>query len=113
MASITTKVSGDKIDALMDVISPKVLELGKNLAPVARKHGGRLRDNIREEKGTDGRTIVMDIDYAIYTDMKWTYNRRWGKTLVNPHEGWFTEDYINGAISMIQNITGSEVRRVG
>jgi len=91
---------------------PMLLELAKSGAPVAQINGGALKDNIRIEDSGTSSAIVMDIWYAVYTDMKWTYNSWWKKTLVNPHEGWFTEDFIQLALSTIERILGREVKRV-
>lgn len=37
----------------------------------------------------DGWIIQTTIPYMVYTEMKWTYNKRWGKTLQNKNEKWF------------------------
>jgi hypothetical protein len=89
-----------------------LVDLAKSGAPVKKPKGGTLKDNIRSEYGDDYGAIVMDIWYAVFTDMQWTYNRRWGKILPNPHEGWFTEDFIREAMSVIERILGSEVKRI-
>lgn len=113
MAKVVREISGDTFNAIRDKLMPFLLSLAKSGAPVAKINGGTLKENIRIENGDDFSAIVMDIWYAVYTDMVWTYNRRWGKTLENPHEGWFTEDFINEAMSMIERILGSEVKRIG
>lgn len=40
--------------------------------------------------------VMIDVPHMKYTEEKWEYNRRWGKTLVNPNEKWLlsTLDFI-------------------
>lgn len=52
---------------------------------------GNLRANIKYQHNADGFSIIIDVEYMQYTEEKWTYNRRWGKVLQNPHEGWLRE----------------------
>jgi hypothetical protein len=50
---------------------------------------GKLRDSFELIEYEDGWGIRTTIDYMVYTEMKWTYNSRWDKTLQNPNEAWF------------------------
>jgi hypothetical protein len=52
---------------------------------------GTLKNNIRYEQHEDGFSIIIDIWYMQYTEEAWTYNKRWGKTLINKNEGWFRQ----------------------
>ena len=67
---------------------------------------GRLRANIRLQENSDGFSIIIDIYYMVYTEMRWTYNRWWGKTLQNPHEGWFKESIRRLVLQFARSIKG-------
>lgn len=61
---------------------------------------GDLKRSFILEPTEDGFIIYTEIPYMQYTNETWGYNKRWGKQLLNKHEGWFDErvemicDYI-------------------
>lgn len=54
---------------------------------------GALQGQIRVVKTSKGFEIISDLYYMEYTEEKWEYNSRWGKTLINQNEGWFKESF--------------------
>jgi hypothetical protein len=58
----------------------------KGTAPVKT---GELRDSFKIVFYDDGWGIQTTVSYMEYTEMEWTYNSRWGKTLKNPNQYWF------------------------
>lgn len=67
---------------------------------------GDLMRSFRLEILPNGFAISTDIDYMIYTEMQWTFNSRWGKTLINPNEMWFRNTAIVIAEEMSRRLGG-------
>ena len=55
---------------------------------------GTLRYSFRVVEYEDGFGIVTDIPYMKFTTEKWTFNKRWNKTLQNPNEQWFQRSAV-------------------
>lgn len=68
---------------------------------------GTLKSNIKFVQENDGFSIVIDIWYMVYTEMKWTFNRRWKKVLINPNEAWFQQ-----AVETLTQISANLVKGV-
>ena len=105
---MNTKTGKRETITLKDGIENAVLQIFKNQSPVNR---GILKGQIRIEKFGLGFRVVSDIYYMPYTEEKWIYNRRWGKTLPNPNEGWF-KTAMEISIKFVSSVYGKEFRRV-
>lgn len=92
---------------MMKDLENAVLQIFKNQAPVST---GTLKGQIRIERSDKGFMIVSDIYYMPYTEEEWTYNKRWGKTLINPNEGWFKEAF-EIALRFLASVFGKEFVR--
>lgn len=89
-------------------IEEAVLRIFKANAPYRT---GTLKGNIRIEYMESGFKIVCDIYYMPYTTEKWGYHSGWGKTLVNPNEGWWQRAFQQ-AVDFVSSVYGKEFRRV-
>lgn len=67
---------------------------------------GVLRDSFELIEYDNGWGIRTTIDYMKYTEMEWTYNSWWGKTLKNPNEAWFRNVAIIIAEEMARRLGG-------
>lgn len=67
---------------------------------------GALKRSFKLVIYPDGWGIQTDIPYMKDTEEAWTFNRRWGKTLRNPNEGWFRERAIIIAEEMTRRLGG-------
>lgn len=92
---------------MMKDLENAVLQIFQNQAPVDT---GTLKGQIRVERSDKGFIIVSDIYYMPYTEEKWAYNKRWGKTLINPNEGWFKEAF-EIALRFLASVFGKEFVR--
>jgi len=93
---------------MMKDLENAVLQIFQNQSPKPRT--GALKGQIRIERSDKGFMIVSDIYYMPYTEEKWTYNKRWGKTLINPNEGWFKEAF-EIALRFLASVFGKEFVR--
>lgn len=97
----------NKLDKELRVFEQEVLNYIKAQAPYRT---GQLKANIRKVKTNNGFKIVIDIWYMQYTEEAWTYNKRWGKTLLNPNYKWLRNS-VERLCNKIANKLEGRVRR--
>ena len=91
------------IEKVFEEVRDWALQLVQAHAPYKT---GTLKNSFRLEILPKGWQIITEIDYMVYTEMEWTFNKRWGKTLTNPNEKWFRNVAIIIAEEMTRRLGG-------